>query len=216
MSTTFTRTREQIGAIVLNKLGVLSSGETADSNDLTIVYQALDLRLKELFVLGLQYWKLSPAATTITMTASTTSFALPSDFNIAHTLTIQDSNLDILMEVISHEDYARISDKSAVGFPQKAHIDVTNKLVYLWPLPNTLMYGKLTYEKIVDDTASSTAPNIPVELMRSLADVVARDVAFSFDRQSDLFERDARVAEQNISVFMALRMNDSKKRLEYF
>ena len=75
MATTFTRTREEVAALVLRKLGILASGGTAAANDLTVVYEAIDLRLKEMHALGTFWRKVSPTASTFTITAATASAA---------------------------------------------------------------------------------------------------------------------------------------------
>lgn len=219
MTTAFTRTREQFGALVLRKLGALASGETAVSDDLTIVYEALDLRLKELHEKGIQFWKLATGSTTLTYSASITAVALPSDFIMPQTIGIVDGSDTIPIEFISHQDYQEIIDKSATGFPQKAHIDYSASMLYLWPIPNETKYGKLTYEKKPDDTAASTAPDVPVEVMRSMADIVANDVVDQFQiagvDQNKLMMK-AQKGEEAISTFMVMRMAGNTTRLAYF
>lgn len=219
MTTAFTRTREQFGALVLRKIGVLASGETANSDDLDIVYEALDLRLKELHENGIQFWKLATAATTLTYSASVTAVALPSDFIMPQTIGIVDGSDTIPIEFISHADYEEIIDKSATGFPQKAHIDYSTSMLYLWPIPNETKYGKLTYEKKPDDTAASTAPDLPVEIMRSMADVVANDIYPQFltvGVDTNRIMSDALNGERNISTFMVMRMPGNNTKLAYF
>lgn len=219
MTTAFTRTREQFGALVLRKLKVLASGETADSGDLDIVYEALDLRLKELHEHGIQFWKMATASTTLTYSASITAVALPSDFIMPQTIGIVDGTDTIPIDFISHSDYEEIIDKSATGFPQKAHIDYSTSMLYLWPIPNETKYGKLTYEKKPDDTAAATAPDVPVELMRSMADIVANDVVDQFplgNVDQNKMMANAQKGEQAISTFMVMRMAGNNTKLEYF
>lgn len=219
MTTSFTRTREQFGALVLRKIGILASGETADTDDLNIVYEALDLRLKELHEKGIQFWKMATAATTLTYSASVTAVALPSDFIMPQTIGIVDGIDTIPIDFISHSDYEEITDKSATGFPQKAHIDYSTNMLYLWPIPNQTKYGKLTYEKKPDDTAVSTVPDLPVEIMRSMADVVANDIIDQFNINNvdqNKLMINAQKGEQAISTFMVMRMAGNTIKLDYF
>ena len=63
MTTSYSRTREQLASMVLRKLRVVGEGMPASGDDLAIVLEGIDLRLKELQGLITYWWKISPAQT---------------------------------------------------------------------------------------------------------------------------------------------------------
>ena len=71
---TFTRTREQMRDMIGRKLGIKESGQELDSEDAAIVLEAMDLRLKELHRLGVLWWQVSGASTSITLTGGTVQY----------------------------------------------------------------------------------------------------------------------------------------------
>lgn len=175
MTYSFTLTRERLAEKVLGKLGVLGSGDAADSNDLAVVHDAIDLRLKELHALGVLWWQVSGATTDVTLTAGVATAAIgATDFLFPVTLALRNGNDDQPIELIGHREYQAIPDKLSQGEPEKAFI--AGSTIRLWPVPQSAYTAKLTYEAIADDTAASTAPDIRVESMRSFIDVIAGDL----------------------------------------
>ena len=73
MSVTFTRTREQLRSMVLRKLGVMGSATSVASADADIVYEAIDLRLKELHKKGILWRKVDKVPASFAITAGIVS-----------------------------------------------------------------------------------------------------------------------------------------------
>lgn len=209
MTTAFTRNREQLAETVLRKLGVAQSGVTSDTNDLTITYEAIDMRLKEMHRLGIFWRKVSPSATSITITANTASATHGiSDLLFPVSMTVTVNGNEYPVEIIGQTKYNSIADKTQSGDPIYA---VHNATAFIfWPVPTANRTAKLVYEKIADDTAASTAPDVEVSMMRSLKDLVAYDIMDTFgigDGKALRFAQEAAIAEKNIRVLNAQRVD---------
>lgn len=209
MTVAFTRTREQLAATALRKLGVLATGETADADDLTIVYEAIDLRLKEMHRLGIFWRKVSPTSTSFTITANTASATHAiADLLFPVSMTVTVNGNEYPVDIIGQSQYNSIADKTQEGEPIYA---VHNGSAFIfWPVPVENRTAKLTYEKIADDTAASTAPDVEVSMIRSLKDLIVYDLMDTYPADVNTMNRwaaEALVAERNIRVLNAQRID---------
>ena len=219
MSTSFTRTREQLAAMVLRKFGALGAGETANSDDLTVVYEAIDLRLKEMHRLGVLWWKVSGATSDLSLTASTATVAAPADLLFPISLAIRDGDDDLPVTLIDHRAYQAIQTKTDAGTPTQAFYDSVTRNFYLYETPDSAYTAKLTYQKMADDTAASTAPDVPVSHLRWLKDLIAYDIGDDFSIEEDRmvrFEREAEKAERRIRALTAPRTDPQPVEMTSF
>lgn len=175
---TFTRTREQLASAVLRKLTVLAAGETANADDMAIVYEAIDLRLKEMHQLGSLWYQVTGTTTNVTLTLGVSTAAVPADFLFPVSMAVRVGTADNALEIIDHRAYQAIEDKTETGEPEK--VFVSGSTFIFWPVPNIAYTAKLTYEAIAADTAAGAAPDIPVAMMRALAVVIAYDLRTDF------------------------------------
>ena len=218
MSTSFTLTREAMAASILRKLGVIASGESASVNDLAIIYEAMDLRLKELHVLGLFWRKLTTTEATFTITANTAVAATGLTdilFPVSMHVTINNNDTDI--KIIDPISYSTIELKTQQGEPLYA-MRRDNSFVF-WPVPTANRTAKLTYEKIIDDTQVSTAPDVEVSMMKSLITLVSSDLADSFgidERKIIRLLKEAEMAERKIRNLSAPRVDLLPVQLDNF
>ena len=209
MSTSFTRTRNQIADMVLRKLGVLAAGGTADSDDTTIVYEAIDLRLKELHRLGIFWRKVTKTPLSFTITANTNSASASADVLFPIAMHVVDGSRDAAVDIISINEYAGIQDKTEAGVPTKALWNGSAEFLF-WPVPIADTTAKLIYEKIIDDTSASAAPDIEVSMMRWLKDIVAYDLGDDFglsDNKMARFMRESEMAERKIRSLAVQRVD---------
>jgi hypothetical protein len=177
---TFTRTREQFAAKVLGKLGILAAGETAGGNDLALVSDAIDMRLKELHVLGVLWWNVSGAATDIALTAGVATATISAtDYLFPVSMAVRIGTEDHELEIIDHRTYQAIQDKTNQGEPEQVFIQGTT--VRFYPVPQSSYTAKLTYQAIAEDSATSTALDIRTEAIRSFIDVVAADLIEEYE-----------------------------------
>jgi len=201
MTTTFTRTREQLRTLVLGKLGVYSVGETISSDDSNLVYEAIDLRLKEMHRLGVFWRKVTSVPVTFSLSASiATASAGAGEVLFPIRLTYTNGSQDDPIRIIGKDEYADIPDKTRGGNPEVAMWKGGSEFIF-YPVPTADGTGKLLYEKIADDTAASTAPDVEVSMMRWLKDIVAYDLGDHFglpEARMVRLEREAKAAELNI------------------
>lgn len=199
MSVTFTRTRNQLAAMVLRKLGY-SDEETETSGDLTIVYEAIDLRLKELHRLGVFWPKVTKTPVSFSLGAGISTASASVDIAYPIAMTVIENSEDMPVSIIDVRQYAEIQDKTETGTPTKALWKGSAEFVF-WPVPVADTTAKLTYERIADDTSASAGVDVQVSMLRWLKDIVAYDLGDDFNRseqQMKRFEREAMIAERNI------------------
>ena len=205
MSTTFTRTREQLSRMVLRKLTV--QGDSDVSADMIIVYEAVDLRLKELHRRGIFWRKVDEVAAGFTVLASTSSASTTADILFPIRMTVRDGSGDEPVDIVGILEYDAILDKTQTGVPEKALWKGGAEFL-LWPVPTASASAGLVYQKIADDTSAGAAPDVEVSMLRWLKDIVAYDIADDFEldeAKMARFERESEKAERNIRALNAER-----------
>lgn len=205
MTTSFSRTREQIANLVLGKLGAKDNGASIGSADADIVYEAIDLRLKEMHALGTFWRKVTPRPLSFSLTANINSASATADIVFPIDMHVVNGSVDMPVDLISIREYAAISNKAATGVPEKALYDGGASFIF-WPVPATSTTAKLVYQKYASDTAASTAPDVDVSMMRSLKDIVTFDCADHWgksEQQIARWEKDAMLADRRIKNLSA-------------
>ena len=201
MSTSFTRTREQLRNMVLRKLGVVGAATSVVSADADIVYEAIDLRLKEMHRLGIFWRKVDKVPTSFTLSAGVTSaHASSNDILFPIKMTVADGSLDEPLVIIGPVEFAALELKDDVGLPTKALWKGSTEFVF-HPVPLATTTVKLVYEKIADDTTAGAAADVEVSMMRHLKDIIAYDVGDDFgmdEGRMQRFARESEMAEKNI------------------
>lgn len=201
MTTSFTRTRTQLGVMVGRKLQILNSGEALDSSDADIIYEAIDLRLKEMHRLGIFWRKVTNVPVTFSLTASVaTASAGAGDILFPLKMTFSDGTNDDPIKIIGYTEYAAIYDKTRVGDPEYAMWKGGSEFI-LYPVPSANGTAKLLYEKIADDTSAGAAIDVDVSMLRWVKDIVAYDVADDFGKSEQVIQRfaaESQRAELNI------------------
>lgn len=200
MTYSFTRTREEMRNLVLGKLGVLAAGETAAAEDATLVYEAIDLRLKELHRRGIFWRKVTRRALSFTIPSSVASASASVDVLFPIQMHVVVNSLDEPVDIISIRDYANIPNKSELGTPTKVLYNGSAEFIF-WPVPTAATTAKVIYEKIADDTAASTQPDVDVAMLRWLRDIIAYDLADYYGLPEKKIQRlgvEAEIAERRI------------------
>lgn len=177
---TFTLNREEFAGKVLQKLGVVGPSETVVGDDLAVVSDAMDLRLKELHALGVLWWQVSGAATSVSLSAGVVTATIsPTDYLFPVSLSLVVGTDEYPIEIIGHREYMAIQGKAESGEPEKAFI--SGSTIRLWPVPQSNYTAKLTYKAIAADMETGVAPDIRVESMRAFIDVVAGDLVDDYE-----------------------------------
>ena len=157
MTISFTRTREQLSRMVLKKLQVMGAADSDNSTDMTDIYEAIDIRLKEIHSLGIFWRKVAPLGVSASTDGSANSVSFTADILFPIALHVTDSSSDYKIDIITAKQYAAISDKTETGTPTKALWDQSAHFTF-WPVPDSSMSVGLIYESIASDTAAATAP----------------------------------------------------------
>lgn len=187
--------------MVLRKLGVVGAATSVVSADADIVYEAIDLRLKELHRLGIFWRKVDSIPTNFSVTAGIASaHVATNDILFPIKLTVLDGSLDEPVEIIGKPEYAAIDNKNDRGLPTKALWKGSTEFVF-HPVPLSSTTVKLVYEKIADDTTAGSAADIDVSMIRHMKDIIAYDVGDDFgidEARMNRFQAEAMKAEISI------------------
>lgn len=209
MSFSYTRTREQLARMVLRKLGILASGGSDVSADMDIVYEAVDLRLKEYHRLGIMWRKVDKIPLSFTVSAGNNTGSATTDILFPIMMTIADNSNDEPVSIIGIREYAAIEDKTETGRPTKA-LWVGSAEFKFWPVPIETATAKLVYERIATDTTAGTAPDVDVSMLRWLKDIIAYDIADDFGQDEQKIQRlfvESGKAELNIRKLAVQRVD---------
>lgn len=185
MTTSFTRTRTQIAQRVLGKVIKIGS-TTAASADADTVYEAIDLRLKEMHKLGIFWRKVTSVPVTFSLSAGIVSASAGAgDILFPIKITWSNGSQDDPVKIVGMADYAAIPDKTRTGNPEKALWKGGTEFL-LYPVPSADGTAKLLYEKIADDTSAGAAIDIDVAMIRPMMDIIKYDVAddYGIDEQT--------------------------------
>lgn len=196
MTTSFTRTRNQIATMVLGKLGI-AAPSSADSD---IVYEAMDMRLKEMHRLGIFWRKVSTTPATFSLTANVATASATADILFPISMTVMDTSLDEPVFVIGLQEYAKIENKAEQGLPTKAMWRGGVEFIF-HPVPTAATTAKLVYERLADDTTASAAADIEVSMIRWMKDIIAYDIGDTFGQTEQKMMRlmkESEIAERNI------------------
>ena len=216
MTTSFTRTRTQIAQRVLGK--VLKIGATsAVSADYDTVYEAIDLRLKEMHRKGLFWRKVTSVPVTFSLSSSVATLSAGAgDILFPLKITWADGSYDQPIELIGPKEYAAITDKTRYGQPEKIMWKGGSEFIS-YPVPSADGTGKLLYEKIADDSSAGAAIDIDVAMIRAMMDIIKYDVAddFGIDEAMQLRWRgECEKAERDIRALNALHVDLSTVRVD--
>ena len=214
----FTRTREQMRDLVMRTLGKLATGQTVAAEDAVIVYEAMDLRLKELHARNILWFNVAGATTDVALTAGTATASAASDVLFPVSLMLQVGTEGKDVRIVGHTEYQAITTKTEQGEPELAFF--SGGVFRFWPVPNQNYTAKLTYEQVAADTAPATAPDVEVSMMRSFAAIVAYDLVDQFQLKNEA--RIARLkynADEGMKTIRALnaeRVGNQPVTPEYF
>lgn len=199
---TWTLTRANLIASILRKLGVLGSGDTVQPEDSVVVAEALDARLKELQAIGVLWWNVSGAQTSITLTGGVaTATIAPSDYLMPVTMMLDVGTGQEPVEFISHREYQAITNKTEQGEPELVFID--GATCRFWPVPRANGTARLTYQSIAADTENGVAADVPVSMIRSLSEIVAADLVNEYNPPAD---RAGRLLAGRVEALRTLKM----------
>lgn len=210
MSITFTRTREQLRDMILRKMGKLAAGQTANPEDAVIVYEAIDLRLKQMHRNGIFWRKVNKTPLSFTLSANTTAASASADVLFPIAMAAVNMSNDDPIQIIGIRQYAEIENKAYQGVPTMALHNGSSSFIF-WPVPIQNTTIKLTYEKISDDTEAVTQPDVDVSMLRWLRDIIAYDLGDDFgipEQTMARWTRESLYAENQIRKLSVERVDN--------
>lgn len=162
--------------------------------DADVIYQAIDLRLKEMSKLGTFWRKVTAVPVDFSLTAGINSASAGAgDILWPVKITFGDGDDDLPVAIVGKTEYAGIKDKLSEGTPTKALWKGGSEFVF-YPVPSANSTGKLLYEKIIDDTSAGAAIDVDVAMLRPMIDIIKFDVADDYGIDETLQQRWAREA----------------------
>ena len=183
MSTTWTLTAQDICTDALQHLAVIGEGETVNAADMLLALRALDSVLKELPLSGYSWPKLS-AEVSLTWVSGQT-IALPADYFAYPVAWRTTDGSKPLLEQYTHAQWIALAGRTlATGTPKGFYIG-PDKLLYLYPTPTVNPVVTLQYQKIVDDSVSTTAPDLPQYWLNPLGYGVANELTLKYELSQD-------------------------------
>jgi len=187
--------------MVMRKLGVIGSATSVVSADAEIVYEAIDLRLKEMHRKGIFWRKVDKVPATFSVTAGVVSAHYgTNDILFPIHMTVLNNSVDDPMTIIGPIEYSRIENKTDQGTPDKVLWKGSTEFMF-HPVPNDSTTIKIVYEKIADDTTAGSAADVEISMVRWLKDIIAYDVGDDFgidEARMQRFQKEAMVAENNM------------------
>lgn len=211
MSTSFTRTRLQVAQRVLGKVTKMSPAQASvASADLDTVYEAMDLRLKEIHKQGIFWRKVTSVPVTFSLSSSiATASAGAGDILFPMKVTFSNSGADDPVYIINSQEYAAIEDKTTIGNPQKVLWKGGSEFIF-YPVPSANGTAKLLYEKIADDTTAGSAMDVDVSMIRPMVDILKYDLADDYGVDEATQQRwrvECKEAERDIRKLGAPRVD---------
>lgn len=178
---TFNRTRTQLANLVLGKLGVLAAGGTALSADTDTLYEAIDLRLKEIHRLGVFWRKVPPVPLSFSLVGGINSASATGDILFPISMTVSDGSKDEPVDIIGVKEYAAIENKTDSGFPTKALWKGSAEFLFHPVLgASASATAKIIYERYIEDTSAGGTMDVDVAMLRHLANIVCYDVGDTY------------------------------------
>lgn len=179
MAFSFTRTRNQLATLVLSNMGVLAAGGTFTTADGDIVYEAIDLRLKEAHKLGIFWRKVDKTPLSFTITANVASASASIDVLLPIAMHVVDGTTDVPVSIIGARKYAAIHNKAETGKPTSVIWEGGANFKF-HPIPTANTTAKLTYEKFAEDSSAGAAVDLDVSMLRAFRDILRYDLGDFF------------------------------------
>lgn len=193
MPTSWTLAATEICTDALEHLGVLASGESASGPDMQAALRALDGVLKELPLHGYSWPKLSAETALVWGGAGVQDMDLPADYYgypVAWK-TVDGSKAQLTQ--ISHADWVQMPSREAEGPATHFYVSPAGEFK-LYPVPvDADPVVTLQYQKIVDDAALATTPDLPQYWFNPLGYGVANELGLKFgvagDKRMEIAQR---------------------------
>lgn len=214
MTYSFTRTRTQIAQQVLGKLGVLAAGQSMASVDAETVYEALDIRLKELHRLGIHWRKVNEVGIEFNIPANTISASATADIIFPIQMVVVDGGRPV--RIVDIREWNSIPDKTKTGNPDMALWKGGSEFLFS-PIPTAQTAVNLVYESYAEDTSADAAIDIDVSMIRWFSDLIKYDLGDQYGKDQGTMQRwmaEASIAEKNLRKLSVQRVDYGPVQVE--
>jgi hypothetical protein len=177
MPTSWTLLASEVCTDALQHLGFLDSSEAASGAEMQTALRGLDVVLKELPITGYTWPKLSAEAA-LTWTGVQT-MTLPTDYYGYPVAWKTVNGQKYPLTQIPHSNWVQMPDRAATGTASHFYISPAN-VFYVWPVPSADPVATIQYQKIVDDAALATTPDVLQVWKGALSWGVADEVSLKF------------------------------------
>lgn len=177
MPTAWTLTASEICTDALRHLNVIGEDEAASGGQMQDALRGLDTVLKELSPFGYHWPKLSGEVSLTWAGAQT--MTLPTDYYgypVAWKLL---NGQKYPLSPITHAEWVRMLNRTGAGAVTHFYIGPDNVLS-VWPVPDADPVVTLQYQKIIDDAALTSAPDLLQIWRGSLSYGVADEISMKF------------------------------------
>lgn len=182
-STDFSVTRDDIIKRALRLIGVLAQGETPTTDQTTEAALALNGLVKAWQVDGMPLWAIKTYNVSLTNGTSSYRIGIGQTVNTPKPLKViqafnhnLDSNVDVPMRIITHQEYNMLGNKTSSGNPIQVYYEPQNTYgdLYVFPVPTSTEAADnvitLIYQRPFEDFDISTdTPDFPQEWYDALA-----------------------------------------------
>lgn len=160
MSTNWSETAQEICRDALEHLTTVGANDAVDAVDYNKALRALNSVLKALPLHGYTWPKLS-TNTALTWAALTPqTIDLPVDYYNYPVIHSTQNNKKVLLGQIPHSHWVAMTDQDKTAeYPTSFYIS-PDKKIYFFPVPTQDPVATLQYQRIVDDVAASTVPDM--------------------------------------------------------
>lgn len=180
MPTSWTLTAGQICRDALEHLQIVGAGETVTAEDQVTALRGLDAVLKELPLSGYSWPKLSGEVALTWSVGTPQTASLPADYYNYPVVWKAGDGETVLLTQIPHAEWVKMLDRDATA-EQPTHFYISPaKVLHFWPVPTVDPEATLQYQKIVDDSAATSAPDIPQYWLNALGWGVADEISMKF------------------------------------
>jgi hypothetical protein len=185
-SADFSVTRNDLIKHALLNIGAIGEGDTPNSTQYTDGAMLLNMIVKARHADGMPLWAIKQTSFPLTASASFT-IGTSQTINIARPLKILSAftrdtaatpDSDLLITVITRDEYEALTAKESTGTPLKLYYDpqggqTAYGTIYLWPKPDATAIANRTcyirYQRPFDDfDSSSDTPDFPQEWFLAL------------------------------------------------
>jgi hypothetical protein len=181
MATTWTETATEICRDALEHIGAVGAGETVSADDQQVALRALDWTLKELPLHGYHWPKLSTETALTWSAIAPQTITLPADYYDFPLVRKTVDGETVPLHQIPHSTWVGMTGREDTA-TEPTHFYISPaRVLYFWPVPTVDPVAKIQYQKIVDDAALATTPDVIQTMKPALGYGVADALALKFD-----------------------------------